>query len=144
MEQITKRNGKYYYGQSGCVSADDAYGRFRRAYHESLGREVFKRLDRIGQRVERIHGFGFDFSSEPGSDKFDSYRGFGKVRYRIFGLVGIAYCRGLGMWDIPFVSEDEFDEWFFWAFSRNSGVLTLVGKNQKTGRTSKRLKTRYR
>ena len=139
MEQITRRDGVYYFGDRRCIDVEDAYRRFRDEYHESLGRAVYKRLDRIGQRKERIHGFGFDFDCGYGnlSDRY------GRTRYRLLGLVDISYCRLVGMWDYPALSDNEFDGWLDWAFSRNSGGLTMVGRRQKVGRTGKKFGTRY-
>lgn len=142
MEDITRRDGKFYYGEQECDSVDDAYLRFRMDYHDSLGRDAFRRLDRLGQRRERIHGYGFEL---PGREKLDSeFFGFGRTRYRILGLVGISYCRIVGLWDMPELDDEQFDRWFDWAFSKGSNGLVLVGRKDRSGRTSKRLKTRYK
>ena len=143
MEQIIRKDGQIFYGEKRCIDAEDAYCRFRADYHASIGREAFLRINRIGQREERIHGYGFSFAhmvSFGGDGRGDC----GKVSYRILGLVGMHYCRIVGSWDLPGFTEEEFERWFDWAFSRGSGALRLVGKNDKSGRTSKRLKTRYR
>ncbi len=139
MEQIVRRDGKVFYGKETCRDADDAYCRFREDYHASVGREAFLRLNRLGSRSERIHGFGFSFSSA-----VPPFVQGARVSYRILGLVGISYCRIVGGWDIPCDTEDEFERWLDWALSRGSGVLRLVGKNDKSGRTSRRLNTKYR
>ena len=143
MEQITKRDGLFYYGERKCLCADDAYCRFRDDYHRSLGRRAYERLNRIGQREERVHGYGFVFKSKMDCGGMDR-GGNGKTPVRLLGIVAGAYCRGVGAWDIPCESEEEFERWFDWAFSKGSGALRLVGRNDKAGRTSKRLKTRYR
>lgn len=142
MEQITKVDGIYYYGKQACKDADAAYGRFRGEYHMGLGRQVFKRLDRLGQRQERVHGFGFVF--EGGSDYPGDFGSLGRAEYRIIGLVGICYCRIIGIWDIPEGVGGRIEEWLDWAFSRGSGALSLVDRKSRSGRTSKRLKTRYK
>ena len=142
MEQITKVNGVYYYGEQACKDADDAYRRFRDEYHMGLGRQFYRRLDRIGQRVERIHGFGFIF--EGGCPYAGEFEYTGRVGYRFLGLIGICYCRIIGLWDIPESVGDRFEEWFDWAFSRGSGVLMATGRKDGSGRTSKRLKVRYK
>ena len=141
MEQITRRDGIYYYGDERCAGVEQVYERFREDYHSSVGRKAFQRLDRIGQRTERIHGFGYCFADERGGDEF---RRYGKVRYRMGGLVGISYSRILGLYDYAHIPDDEFEAWLDWAFTRGRGVLRLVGRRKNTGRTSKRLKTRYR
>jgi len=143
MEQIVRRDGQIYYGERRCESADDAYCRFRDDYHRALGRRAYDRLNRFGRREERVHGYGFVHSAEVDRGGMDG-RTDRKVPVRILGLVEGAYCRGVGAWDIPCESEEEFDRWFEWAFSRGSGVLRLVGRKDKAGRTSKRLKARYR
>ena len=144
MEQIDKRNGVIYYGNQVCKDADDAYVRFRDDYHASLGRVAYLRLDRIGQRKERVHGFGFVFDP-PFQDAPDEFRGLGRVRCRILGFLGIAYSRIVGAWDLPeFTDEQQYERWLDWAFSKGSGALRTVGRRNKSGRTSKRLKTRYR
>lgn len=141
MEQITRRNGVIYYGEQQCVDIEDAYKRFRRDYHDGLGREVYKRLDRIGRREERIHGFGFIFDKS--LDFGNDFSGCARVPYRM-ALVGMFYCRFIGIEDIQNVPEDRYEDWFDWAFSKGSGALRLVGRKDGSGRTSKRLKTKYR
>ena len=143
MEEITRRDGIYYYGDRKCSGADEAYERYRREYHASIGRDAFRRLDRLGQRVERVHGSGF-CSAIDYSDCIDEFRGYGKIRYRMVGMLGISYSRIVGLYDYGHVPDTVFERWLEWAFSRGSGALKLVGKKQKTGRTSKRLKTRFR
>lgn len=134
MEQITRHEEDIYYGGQKCTGAEEAYERFRNEYHKSIGREFYHRLDRNPWRGERVHGFGFDFTRRP---EFDS-SSIGKVDYRILGILCGAYCRMLGIWDLPEGMDDEqFWRWFDAAFSRNSGMLRLVGRKQKTGRTSK-------
>lgn len=142
MEQITRKDGRIYYGTKQCVSVDDAYSRFRDDYHRSLGREKSNRLDRIGQRRERIHGFGFVFSGDvPGLERFGCR---GRYRCRLMGLVGISYVRGVGIWDYSDVGDAEFEEWLDWIFSRGNKSLITAGIRDKVGRTNKRKNTRYR
>lgn len=142
MEQITKQDGRYCYGERGCADIDEAYVLFRRDYHSTLGRDASRRLDRLGQRKERIHGFGFCFDDGAVSG-FDA-GAVGRVRYRLLGLVGIHYCRIIGCWDYAGVGDDEFDGWFDTVFRKGSGLLRMVGTDQKVGRTSKRLNKRYK
>lgn len=142
MEQITRRDGTVYYGNRRCGSIDEAYLMFRSDYHRSLGRDVHRRLDRLGQRTERIHGYGFVF--EGGNSFGDMYRSLGRTRCRIMGLVGISYVRSVGLWDCPDIPDGEFERWLDWAFARGSGALTTVGTRDRVGRTSRRLRTRYR
>lgn len=144
MEQISKRDNVFYYGESPCLNAEDAYARFRNDYHESLGKRVYRRLNRIGQRKERIHEFGFVFS-EPVKwvNPYDSNPG--RTRILLMGLVEGSYCRMLGRWDTdPRLGVDDFEVWFDWAFSAGSGQLRLAGRKEKAGRTSKMIKKRYR
>lgn len=140
MEQITKRDGYYYYGEHKCDDASEAYSLFREDYHKSIGRVASRKLDRTGQRKERVHGFGFCFDSDvlppPGE--------FGKVKCWFLGLVNLSYCRLTGIRDCPDLPDEQFYEWLDWAFSRGSGAVRTVGLKQKTGRTSKRLRKRYR
>lgn len=123
MEQITKNDGKFYYGEKRCYGVDDAYCRFRDEYNASLGRMAWRRLSRLRPRKERVHGYGFVFDGglpDPGINH-------GVVRTRYLGFVCGAYSRMLGGWDIPSgVDDDNFDEWFDWAFSSGSGALRLV------------------
>ena len=143
MEQIIRKNGRIYYGERICEDADHAYRLYREDYHASIGCQAFLRLNRLGQREERIHGYGFTFAHPVSFERDDGGAG-GKTRVRILGLVGISYCRIVGCWDWPAdLSDDEFERWLDWALSRGSGALRTVGKD-KSGRTSKRLKARYR
>lgn len=143
MEQIVRRDGRIYYGERVCRDADDAYCRFRNEYHESLGKRAYYRLNRIGQRKERIHGYGFVLG-EPLRNPEAETGGGRRVPVRLLGLVAGSYCRILGGWDIPDLDEQEFDRWFDWAFSEGSGALMLVGRKDKSGRTDKKLNKAFR
>ena len=141
MEQITRRDGFYYYGDRRCRDVDEAYSRFRQEFHGNLGRQVVKRLDREGRRVERIHDFGFVFDDVALPGGLD--RG-GRVDYRILGIVVISYARMFGIHDYPNVPDEGFEDWLDFALSKGSGVMRRVGTRQRTGRTSVRLRTRFR
>ena len=108
MEQITRKDGVFYYGNLPCRDADDAYCRFRDDYHRSIGRQAFERLNRLGQRKERIHERGFVFSGEIGTvhPLFP-----GSVVGRMLGLVGTSYCRIIGGWDVHCGADEEFERW---------------------------------
>lgn len=124
MEQIVRKDGQIYYGRIRCVDADDAYSRFRDDYHASIGREAFLRLNRLGQRSERIHGFGFDFTKQI-EDPGNEFRRYGTVLYRMAGRIGISYLRVFGLHDYRSVPDEEFEQWFDWALSRGSGAMKL-------------------
>lgn len=142
MAEIIKHDGIYTYRDKDYVSADSVYEAYRYDYHKSLGKAVHNRLDRIGSRKERVHGFGFIFSdSEQGSSQNTYSRSY---NCRLLGLMGICYVRTIGVWDYSDITDEEFDEWFDYVFSRGSGKIRTLGVNKKVGRTSKRLKTRYR
>lgn len=144
MEQVTRREGRLYYGERFCENADKAYRLFRADFNARAGRNSYGRLNKLQVRKERIHGFGFVFE--------DSYRAFlerkyghlPRVKYRIAGLVRISYCRILDYWDLPAVQEEDIYEYLDWVFAKDSGVLRLFSRRDSTGRTSKRLKTKYR
>ncbi len=142
MEQIVSRGGVYYYGGESCADADDAYRKFRKDLHDSLGKEVFKRLDRIGRRRERVHGYGFFFDG--GAPHSEEFAWMGRVPYRILGLVQTSYCRMIGMWDVPDMPDDKYERWLEWAFSYGTKCLRRVGTDEKVGRTGKLLNRRYR
>ena len=144
MEQIIKRDGIYYYGVRECKSVDDAYRCFRNDYHDSIGRKAFSRLDRLGQRIERIHGFGFCFKDEDRRALEREFRDFPKSRCVLLGLVGISYCWICGEGDVPELGEHRFEDWFDWAFMSGSGGMSYTGKRDKVGRTSKRIRRRYK
>lgn len=127
MEQIVRKEGKLYYGERFCRDAEEAYELFRKDYHASIGRQAFLRLNRLGQREERIHGFGFDFSKRVG-DPEDEFRRYGTIHYRMAGRIGISYLRVFGLHDYESVPDERFDEWFDWALSRGSGAMKLKRK----------------
>ena len=94
MVQIVRKDGRIYYGERPCKNAEEAYDLFRDEYHASIGRQAFLRLNRIGQRSERIHEFGFEFSRPIDGEKFRKY---GTVHYGLLGRVGISYSRIFGL-----------------------------------------------
>ena len=130
MEQIVRRDGQIFYGRIRCLDADEAYCRFRNDYHASIGRQAFLRLNRLGQREERIHGFGFDFTRRIG-DPEDEFRRYGTVLYRMAGRIGISYLRVFGLFDYKSVPDEEFERWFDWALSRGSGAMKLKRRLKK-------------
>lgn len=139
MEQIERRNNALWYGERRCNSADEAYRMFRDDYHRKLGRSVYLRLDRLGQRRERLHSFGFVFEKEP-----EIPYCAGEFRCRLLGMLDIGYVRTIGMWDYGKVDDDVFEDWLDWLFSRGNRHLHTDGIRDRVGRTSRRLKTRYR
>jgi hypothetical protein len=139
MEKIERRDGVIYYGSKKCSSADEAYLLFRSSYHESIGRTAYLRLNRLGSRKERVHGFGFVFD-EPRRSQEDVRR----VPMYLLGIVAGAYCRMLDGRYIPDGTDKDIESWFDRVFEKGSGLTYLIGLRQKTGRTSKRLKTRFR
>lgn len=124
MEQIVRRDGRIYYGERPCRDAEEAYEFYRNDYHASIGREAFLRLNRLGQRSERIHGFGFDFA-RPLDYRGNDFRRYGTVLYRLAGRIGISYLRVFGLYDYESVPDERFDEWLDWALSRGSGAMKL-------------------
>ena len=143
MEKIDKRDGCFYYGDECCKSADAAYRRFKDDYHRDLGKQVYRRLERLGARTERIHGFGIDFTKEYSDELAAKYAEYGRVRCRIMGIVGISYCRMVGIWDLPDVPDDQFASYLDWLLDRRSHALYVVGRRAGSGRMDKR-KKRYR
>lgn len=145
MEQITKRENVFYYGDRLCGGADEAYREYRDDYHEALGKRVYRRLNRIGQREERIHGFGFVFDADTKRESVLPGVSGRVVPVRLLGLICGSYCWVLGAWDMPeFSEEKEFEDWFDCVFSSGSGCVRKLGRKDKAGRTGKMLKKRYR
>lgn len=143
MEQITRKDGEIYYGNTKCVglygtAADDAYRMFRDDYNEAQGRKAFSRLNRLGQRTERVRGHKSYCSDEiregwrsnPFPDK--------RVRCHLMGIVSTGYCWSIGLWDMPDIDDDRFSEYLLWLFSEGGGTLTFAGRRSKSGRTSVR------
>lgn len=134
----------FYYGGEPCGDADGAYERFRDDYHRWLGKRVYRRLNRVGQREERVHEYGFCFAGGIGRPSFydDS---FGKLDTRLLGLVCGSYCRMLGGWSVPCgIDEPGFYDLLDWALSSGSGATRLLGRNTGVGRTNKMINKRYR
>lgn len=130
MVQIVRKEGRLYYGERPCRDAEEAYEFFRNEYHASIGRQAFLRLNRLGQRTERIHGFGFDFA-KPLDYRGEEFRRYGTVRYRMVGKNGISYMRIFGIHDYGHIPEEIFEEWLDWALSRGSGALKLKRRISK-------------
>lgn len=141
MEQIRRIGDELYFGTERCLDINDAYSRFRAAYHKLLGRDSSRKLDRLGQRAERVHGYGFHFERHPGMLDGGWLK---RVPCYLLGLVHVCYCRGVGIWDLPDMDEQTVEAWFDWAFESGNKTLRMSGKRFKSGRTSKRLRTRYR
>lgn len=140
MEQITKKDGVFYYGGTRCNDAEDVYRRFRDGYHASLGRSAYRRLGRIGTRKERVHEFGFIFD-EPVPRVGDILQG--KLRLHLLGLVCGSYCWMTGELPQHMTDEEQLD-WFDYVLSKGSGLTWKTGKAWGSGRSDKRLNTRYR
>lgn len=143
MEKIEKRKDTFYYGDKACSNAGEAYGLFREDYHKELGKRVYRRLNRVGQREERVHGFGSYYPVKYSDELAEKYGNTGRVRSYLMGIVDISYCRMVGIWDMPDISDDECDAYLDWLVDRKSNALYLVGRNVKTGRTATR-KKKYR
>ena len=143
-KKITRKDGKIYYGLHLCKDANDAYCRFRDDYHASLGKAVYRRLN-MPDREERLHGFKVYFT-EKSQKHLDEEFGepSGKIEFRIMGLVGVSYCRGIDGNDLPDYDEERYARWFDWFLLHADSMMKRVGTKEKTGRTSKRLRTRYR
>lgn len=142
MEQISRKDGIIYYGGQPCDDIDDAYMLFRRDYHDSIGRRAFSRMDRLGQRSERIHGFGFVFRGGHGLGSV--VHGHRRRRCFLLGLVNLSYCWIVGLSDMARLDERELDGYIDMIFEKGSGMLKFIGKRDGHGRTSKLLKKRYR
>lgn len=134
MEQITRKDGEVYYGSRKCLNINEAYSLFRNDYHRSLGRDPYGRLDRLGQRKERVHEFGFVFS-KPKGGLSKKILGSVPVKYWLLGMLGISYCRLVGEGLPGSLSDNEFDDWFDYVFQYKSGCLRLIGRKDGFGRT---------
>ena len=143
MEEITRKEGRIYYGAVLCGNANEAYCRFREDYHKSLGKAYYRRLNRP-PRKERIHDSGMYLTEEYHAELERRFKDKERVPCRIMGIVDICYVRMVGIWDCSDIAEQDFDDYMEWLFSRGSNALRLVGRGDMAGRTSKRLKTRYR
>lgn len=144
MEQITSIDGDIYYGRSRCKNADEAYRKFRSDLQLELKNRDNRRLNAFSRRKERIHGYGIDFDPGRSGDLEKLFGHLGKVRYRIIGMMGASYCRIVGLWDMPRIQEEVFEEYIDYLFDRRSHALRLVSRRDRTGRTSKLINKRYR
>lgn len=133
-----KVNGAYYYGQAKCRNADEAYRMFRKEYNEAQGRNSFGFLQRLGQRKERVHDSGIVFTDNKDFSVFVAE----KVECYQLGLVSGSYTKIVSVPDI--LTEDEAYEWADIIFMKGSNLLKIVGRKQKTGRTSTGRKRRKR
>lgn len=141
MTQVIRKDGLLYYGEEQVKNIEQAYERIRKEHNRKVGRQVAKRLDRIMGRKERIHGFGFSFDS-PIKRKVSS--SVCRIPIRLLGLISTSYVFIVGSWDFPEIDDEDFDQWIDWILSKNSGMLKLVGKYDRAGRTSKLLNKHYK
>lgn len=125
MEQVKRIDGVLYYGLHRCVDIEDAYCRFRDDYNTAIGKAVHLRLDRLGLRKERVHGFGI---VRTGSYVPKRCGPVTRVKYRLLGLINLCYWWSV---DVSPVSEDEFEDWVDYAFTKGSGALTYVCKTNR-------------
>lgn len=132
MEQIVKKDGQLYYGTIQCKSVNDAYNAFRKDYHSSLGKAVYQRLDRLGQRKEYLHGYGFIFDSSSVSE----WKPGERHRYNCYILdkVDLGYVRTIGCWDYPDIKEEEFEKWLDWVYERGKGRMRTLDVRTKKKR----------
>lgn len=139
MEQIARIDGVLYYGSVRCKDIDDVYSCFRDDYHRSIGRDSNRRLNRLGQRKERVHGFGFHFTEEPCSEYLTH-----RVDCWLLGMLDICYTRSIGIWSYKDVPDEEFDAWLDTVLSAKVKHLRMRGFKDKVGRTSRQLKKRFK
>ena len=110
----------------------------RKEYNESQGRNSFGFLQRLGQRKERVHDSGIVFTEDKDFGVFVA----GKVECYQLGLVSGSYTKIVSVPDV--LTEDETYEWADVIFGKGSNLLKIVGRKQKTGRTSTGRKRRKR
>lgn len=140
MEEITRRSGIFYYGEKRCSCSDEAYRFFREDYNKGLGKNPYRRLNRLGSRTEREHGYGFVFSQE----KECPIQMTDKIPVYILGIIAGGYCRAIGIDDVPAMTDEQYEQWIDYVFSKGSNALRTVGLKYKAGRTSRILNKRYR
>lgn len=145
MEEITRRSDVLYYGKEPCQDIDDAYRKFREDYNRAAGRQSFLRIDKVGQRVERGHGFGFNFSTKMQAPERLAY-GDGRLPIRLLGILCTSYCWITGCWYYQEISDENFEFWFDGVFAKENLASTIkrCGLNQKTGRTAKRFRKTFK
>ena len=141
MEQITKIDGEFYYGDRLCTGPEDVYCRFRNDYNAATARAAYRRLSRILRRTERVHEFGFIFSQPADSPGIRCER---RVQLTLMGLVCGSYCWMMDCTPLPDMDEDEEDMWLDGVLQKGSRAVYKTGKRRGSGRRSSRLKTRYR
>lgn len=139
MEQITKIDGEFYYGDRLCTGPEDVYCRFRNDYNAATGRAAYRRLGRILRRTERIHEYGFIFDEQERIQMEGK-----KIQLTLLGLVCGSYCWMLDGKDIPGNDEEDAERWIDLIFEKGCGIVYKKGKSIGSGRKSRRLKTRYR
>lgn len=130
MAEIAKVGDVYYYNDVACRNADELYHLFHKAYNDAQGRNSFGFIQRLGQRKERAHDSGIVFTENKEFGVFVS----GKVECYQLGLVSGSYTKIVSVPDA--FTEEEAYEWADVIFSKGSNLLKMVGRKQKTGRTS--------
>lgn len=136
MEQITKVREAIYYGVRLCHDVDEAYRLFREDFHNSLGKAYYRRLN-IPARIERIHGHKTWMTDSRYEEADRRFSGTGRVPCYILGIIDISYVYTIGLWDIPDIDEQRFDDYMDWLFSR-TGALRMMGNGN--GRRNKHFK----
>jgi len=138
MEEIARRDGKYFYGEKECQNADEAYRLFRRDYNIAQGRNSYGFLQRLGRRRERVHGSGFVYTPEVKLRVFPPDRIKG---YRLGLIANESYAMIVGMHDIPYeLQEDDIEDWVDWIFRSGGKELKMMGNKKGTGRAAKKKK----
>jgi len=126
MEQIKRIEGTIYYGNIQCVDADEAYRRFRNDYHKLIGKAVYLRLDKLGRRTERVHGFGI---SRISNNLYTDFEYKKRARCWLLGLVCQSYWWAI---EVPEMDDDLFDEWIEYALTKGTKAFQFMGLRKKS------------
>ena len=135
MKEIRKDDISYIYGDERLYSAEDVYAKLQKEYNNAKGRSAYNRLNRLGQRKERVHGTWSYYSQDYDFGNFPDV----KIKGYFLGLIGTTYCKTIGAWDIPY-EIDDYEAWSDWIFRKGGKELRIVGTRLKVGRTAVRKK----
>lgn len=137
MDKIYLKEGGLYVCGERCDSADEAYQLYRKICYKELGGNYNRRFNYDGKRVERIHGWGFDFADSSYVESLKKeFADYDKQTGYLLGIIGISYSYIIHIVNGVDDGSPEYDRWLDWLLCRETGAVVIRGRKNGMGRTN--------